>query len=205
MKRVALLVVLMLIMSATASQAYLELVSNGGSMGWYREITTVPGQVYIIDAIWQGSGTNNWCELLLFNDDGRAIYDQLDAPSQGSIVAKVDGWGMNGGMPFGWGSIENYLFSGGSTQRVATGTKMYIGLKNGASGGTSVCRFDNMFMDPEHSFNLAASEAGWVRWNSPWGSISTMEWNVVVPEPTSIIALVTGLAGFGGLALRRRR
>jgi hypothetical protein len=130
-----------------------RLACGGGSFGWVQAITTVPGKTYTITADWQGSGSNNWVEVLFFNDDGRAIYDQLDAPLNSSILTKVDGWGMNGGMPFGPAPAMNgsYWFASGPNTNtiLATGTTMYVGIKTGASGGSTDAIFDNVVVTPE--------------------------------------------------------
>ena len=129
------------------------LQTTNGSFGWYQAITTVPGQQYTITATFQGEGALNWVECLFFNDDGRAIYDQLDAPHDSSIIGKVDGWGMNGGMPFGPDPITSDYYPNGLKTNVitATGTTMYVGLKTGASGvnATTTATFDDVSVTPE--------------------------------------------------------
>jgi hypothetical protein len=37
------------------------------------------------------------------------------------------------------------------------------------------------------------------------GRYETVMWHLVVPEPSSILALLTGLAGIGAVARRKRR
>jgi hypothetical protein len=127
------------------------LQTGTGSFGWYQAITTVPGQQYTITADFSGAGDLNWTEVLFFNDDGRPIYDQLDAPLNSSVIAKVDGWGMNGGMPFGPGPITNYYYPAGPNTNVitATGTTMYVGLKTGSAGQGTYAEFDNVMVTPE--------------------------------------------------------
>jgi len=144
-----------------------RLKTGNGSFGWYQAIPTTPGQAYTINCIWKAvNGGGTWNEVLFFNDDGRPIYDQLDAPLNSSILAKVDGWGMNPPQSFDWTSPfsgSQWFPNGPKTNTiVATGTKMYIGLKAGASGGVTELWFDDV---------------------------------TVVPEPASILALVAGFGG----------
>jgi hypothetical protein len=136
-----------------ASAGVGNLQTSGGSFGWWQAITTVPGESYTITADWRGAGSSNWSEILFFNDDGRSMLDQLDAPHNSSIITKVDGWGMNGGMPFGWAPATNGAYwypSGPNTNTVvATGTTMFVGLKTGASGGSTYYDVDNVVVTPE--------------------------------------------------------
>jgi len=134
-----------------ASTGVGTLQTNTGSFGWYQALTTVPGQQYTITADFSGAGDLNWVECLFFNDDGRSMLDQLDAPLNSSIIAKVDGWGMNGGMPFGPGSITSYYYPSGLKTNVitATGTTMYVGLKTGSGGLGTNATFDNVIVTPE--------------------------------------------------------
>lgn len=129
----------------------LTLQTSTGSFGWYQAIATTPGVAYTITANWQGNGDLNWCEVLLFNDDGRTVYDQLDAPLDSSIISKVDGWGLNGGMPFGPGPITNYYFPNGPLTNtvVATGTTMFLGLKTGSVGAGTAVQFTDIVLVPE--------------------------------------------------------
>ncbi len=156
----------------------LMLSTANGSFGVAQTIATVPGTLYKIDATWTGDGGNNWIEILFVNDDGRSLYDQMDAPANASIVCKVDGWGMNGGMPINGGAPVDamngaYWFPNGPLTNyvVATGTSMIVGLKTGTVGPGTVAMFDDVVVTP-------------------------------VPEPASILAL---FAGFGGLLIRRKR
>lgn len=128
----------------------LILQTSSGSFGWYQAIAVTPGAPYTITANWQGNGANNWCEVLLFNDDGRPVYDQLDAPLNSSIISKVDGWGMNGGMPFA-GPITNFYFPSGPLTNtvVATGNLMFLGLKTGSGGGGTAVQFMDVVLVPE--------------------------------------------------------
>jgi hypothetical protein len=127
------------------------LQTTTGSFGWYQAITTVPGRQYTITAQFSGNGDLNWVECLFFNDDGRAIYAQLDAPLDSSIIAKVDGWGLNGGMPFDPISITEKYFPSGPLSNVitATGTTMYVGLKAGSGGSGTYATFDDVTVTPE--------------------------------------------------------
>lgn len=130
------------------------LKTDTGSFGWYQAIPTVPGEPYTITANWIGTGTWNWVEVLFFNDDGREVYLQLDSPLDSSVIAKVDGWGMNGGMPFD-GAITAYYYPNGPGTNVitATGTTMYVGLKAGATNtdtpGSVQVAFDDVVVTPE--------------------------------------------------------
>lgn len=131
--------------------ANLTLITESGSFGWYQAIPVTPGAPYTVTANWQGNGVNNWCEVLFFNDDGRTPYNQLDAPLDSSIISKVDGWGMNGGMPFGPGPITNYYYPNGPKTNtvIATGNLMYLGLKTGSGGGGTAVQFMDIVVVPE--------------------------------------------------------
>ena len=149
-----------------------------GSFGWAQTITTVPGTLYTINAMWTGDGGNNWIEILFLNDDGRSLYAQMDAPLNSSIICKVDGWGMNGGNPINGGMPVNamngaYWYPAGPKTNtiMATGTTMIVGLKTGTVGPGTAAWFDDVSV-------------------------------TAVPEPASILALVAGL---GGLVIRRKR
>lgn len=155
----------------------LRLSGSNGSFGVWQAITTVPGQAYTITVNWKGNPgqTGFWNEVLFFNDDGRAILDQLDGPLNSSVLSKVDGWGMNPPTSWDWQSAfsgTQWYPSGPQTNTiVATGTTMYVGLKAGASQGWTDVQFDGV---------------------------------TVVPEPGSLLALAGGLVSMAGM-LRRRR
>ncbi len=155
----------------------LRLSGSAGSFGVWQAITTVPGEAYTITAAWKGNEgqTGFWNEILFFNDDGRAILDQLDAPHNSSILSRVDGWGMNPPESWDWQCAfcgAQWYPSGPWTNTiVATGTTMYVGLKTGAREGWADVQFDHV---------------------------------TVVPEPGSLLALAGSLASMAGL-LRRRR
>ena len=155
----------------------LRLSGSNGSFGVWQAITTVPGQAYTITVNWKGNlgQTAFWNEVLFFNDDGRAILDQLDGPLNSSVLSKVDGWGMNPPTSWDWQCAfcgTQWFPSGPQTNTiVATGTTMYVGLKTGASQGWADVQFDDV---------------------------------TVVPEPGSLLALAGGLATMAGM-LRRRR
>ncbi len=210
MRRIGILLIVLLAISAAAAHGHGRLIGGQGSFGWYQAISTTPGVPYHISALWEGTGNQNWCEVLFFTDDGRALYDQFDAPANSSIISKVDGWGMNGGMPFA-GPIDNFYFPSGlhTSLITATGTTMYVVLKTGSVGtGTDVTFHDVAVSGtPEGDDNLIINgdfqdgENGWTRWESPWGGDPRI-WTTV-PEPGSVLALLCGLAG--ALGLRRRR
>lgn len=127
-----------------------KLVTSNSSFGWYQAITVVPGNSYTITADWKGTNIG-WIEVLFFNDDGRSVYDQLDAPLAGSLIAKRDAGGLGGGPNFGWQSILNSQQNPNTI--VATGTTMYVGLKVGAvpgyGGPDATGLFDNIVVTPE--------------------------------------------------------
>lgn len=153
----------------------LILITDSGSFGWYQPIAVNPGDVLTVTGSWQGNGAANWCEVLLFNDDGRSILDQLDGgPLDSSIISKVDDWGMNGGMPFGGDITDFYYPDGLGTNSVtATGNLMFLALKTGSGGGGTAVQFSDIEV--------------------------TL---VPVPEPGTMMVLAAGL---GGLLIRRRR
>lgn len=160
-----------------ASAGYLRLNSSNASFGVWQAIPTVPGTPYTITVDWMANQgqASFWNEVLFFNDDGRAILDQLDGPLNSSILAKVDGWGMNPPTSWPWKSPfdgTQWFPSGPQTNTiVATGTTMYVGLKAGAGGGWVDLNFDNV---------------------------------KVVPEPSSLLALAGGLATVAGMIRRKR-
>ncbi len=157
--------------------AALHLTGSESSFGVYQSFDTIPGQPYTISGVWMvPNGNLHWAEVMLFNDDGRDPYDQMDAPLDSSILLKVDGWGMNGQTFSSWENFDagNRWYSGGpfSTTVIATGTKMYVNLKAGTAVGNGVhAYFDNV-------------------------SVTT------VPEPCTMLALAAGL---GALVVRRRK
>jgi hypothetical protein len=134
----------------------LHLQTNNSSFGVYQAISTVPGQAYTITADWSGVGSLHWVELQFVNDDGRAVYDQLDAPVNASIISKIDGWGMNGGIAGGGpgvlepAAVAKFWYPSGllTNTVVATGTTMYVSLKAGAASSVDAW-FDNVSVTPE--------------------------------------------------------
>lgn len=133
-------------------------ITGQGSRGYVQPIATTPGQDYTITADWAANGQLHWGEVLFFNDDGRAIYDQLDQPNNSSVIVKVDGWGMNGGATVGFPSLVpamsgDYWYPAGIfTNTVkATGNLMWVSLKGGASdqGGAIQYFADNVVVTPE--------------------------------------------------------
>lgn len=134
----------------------LHLNAIGTSMGVAQEIATVPGKAYTITADWSGAGSLHWVELLLVNDDGRSLYDQMDAPANASVISKIDGWGMNGGVAGGGpgqlepAAVAKFWYPSGPLTNtiIATGTKMIVGLKAGAADSSNAW-FDNVVVTPE--------------------------------------------------------
>jgi hypothetical protein len=141
----------------------------------------VPGVKYQIDVCWQGNSQSAfWNEVLFFNDDGRVMEEQLNGPLDPYILSKVDGWGLN--PPAVWDCKSPFdgsqWFPGGPHTNVitATGTTMFVGLKAGTVGG-----FDGaveLFFD-----NVSVTR---------------------VPEPGSLLALVSGIGALG-FVIRRRK
>ncbi len=153
----------------------LHLSTANGSFGVYQAITTTPGLQYTISAKWRGNNGNLfWNEFQFFNDDGRPVYYQVDAPLNSSILAKVDGWGMNPPAVWAWKDTldgTQWFPSGLQTATItASGTTMYVCLKAGAAGGAAEVWFDSLSV-------------------------------VAVPEPGSLLLLGGGLAW---LILRRK-
>ena len=117
-----------------------KLVLDNGSFGWYQFITVIPDEDYTIVGCWKGINVG-WAEIIFANDDGRAVYDQLDAPT--NIACKRDG-----GATFDWEDIQLSQLDG--TTIHTTGTQVLVGLKLGQSGGgTSTAWFDNIDAVPE--------------------------------------------------------
>lgn len=158
---------------ASAGDGFLQTAS--GSFGWYQAITVVPGVKYVIDCVWEGSGSSAWSEVLLFNDNGDIMLNQLDQNpvENGRVIAKYDSWGL-GSYPFGpitLSAMPAGQLLIGTREVVATGTTMFVGLKCGSGGGGVATAFDNVTV-------------------------------FAVPEPASMLAL---LGGLGGLLIRRKR
>lgn len=158
----------------------LKLDATNGSFGIYQEINSVAGQEYTINGMFSGTGQLDWVEVLMFNDDGRTINKQADEePLASSIIAKVDGWGQNGGPNFGWSSItDKYATAGLHTNTItATGSKIYVVLKGGTSNSNGPgCNVKAYFDD----FTVTTT-----------------------PEPSSLLALASGIGALG-FGLRRK-
>jgi hypothetical protein len=119
---------------------------TGGSFGWYQAVTVTSGTSYTVTADWRANNIG-WIELMFFNDDGRAIYDQMDAPGATSIIAKRDGYGNFPPNTFGWEPATNALLNPNTV--TATGTTMYVVLKMGGFNGGQWAEFDNVSVTPE--------------------------------------------------------
>jgi hypothetical protein len=133
-------------------------ITGTGSRGLLQAIPTVPGNSYTITADWAVTGNLHWGEILFFNDDGRAMMTQLDGSGmvQGSIITKVDGWGMNGQTTPGFPALvpamtEAYWFPGGNFTNtvVATGDHMIVSIKAGTAEGNVDYWADNIVVTPE--------------------------------------------------------
>lgn len=156
----------------------LHLGSTNKSFGVAQAFTTVPGQPYTLSGFWNApKGTLNWVEVLFFNDDGRPLYDQCDSPANSSIILKVDGWGMNGGQTNGWESFD-------------AGLRWF---PSGPMSLTKVATGNTMYV-------VLKSGASSGSVNSYFDAVNIS----TVPEPGSMLALFAGLAGFGGMIIRRK-
>lgn len=159
----------------------LQLSAANSSFGVYQAIATVPGVKYQIDVSWLGNNQSAfWNEVLLFNDDGRDMETQLNGPLDPYVLSKVDGWGMNPPAIFGWKSPfdGNQWYPAGLHTNVitATGTTMFVGLKAGTVANSNGAV--DLFFD-----NVSVT---------------------AIPEPSSLLALVSGIGALG-FVIRRRK
>ena len=126
-----------------------------GSSAQYQLLTgLIPGEAYHIEAeLVAGDGDLNWIEVLFMPDDGRSMADQLDSgPLNSAIISKVDGWGMNGGMPSGpHADLAAWYYPSGPNTKdiVSTGTVMIVAVKTGSGGAGTYAAFDNIVVTPE--------------------------------------------------------
>ena len=101
-----------------APAGHLQINGGQASFGWVQGIEVVPGTSYTLTADWTGSNVQ-WCEVLFFNDDGRGVYDQLDAPVGGAIIAKHSD---TSNPTFGWQPITTAPYQLAPNTIVATGS-----------------------------------------------------------------------------------
>mgnify|MGYP003573596102 FL=1 len=131
------------------------MVATGGtgSSAMYQYITVIPGEDVTIDATVSADGDLNWVEVLLMNDSGASIGDQLDsAPLDSSIISKVDGWGLNGGMPMATQTdLAAWFYPSGLNSKTvaASGSTMIVAIKTGSGGAGTYATYDDIVVTPE--------------------------------------------------------
>lgn len=186
---------LMITTDGTPAPAIRARINAGsGSFGWFQRIQAAPSSSYTLSADWKGNIglVGSWAEVMFFRIDPTLtdadIVARIDAGAAGDIAFKKDSWGQNlpssAGGVWDWQSAALSPATGGNGGAVNTNlskTQLVVALKYG------------------HSQDFGA-----VTGNVRWDNIA-VNGPAPVPEPSTLIALATGLTGIGGLALRRRR
>ena len=121
---------------------------DAGSQAWYQTFASIPGETYTISGTWWGSNVG-WGEVMMFNDSGASVTDQIDAAvAPGSIIYKRDGGDTWSPSPFA--TTPPHAGASDNPNVLCTGTVMYVALKVGQSGGgMSDINFDNVIVTPE--------------------------------------------------------
>lgn len=160
-------------------------IAGSASFGVYQQVAVTPGQLYQLDGSWKGSaGTNNWFEIILI--DGAFSLDAADS-SPGVFQNVVTGFDSSSdfGYPapyfFGWKKFSE-MYNQEVSQSITNGTRM-------ASGSIMTV-----------VLKLGSNNRNY----KPYACFDDISL-VAVPEPASLAALVTGLAGMSGIAARVRK
>lgn len=164
-------------------RARLQINNGEGSFGIYQVVSVAPGLAQNFETWVRATSNNvNWAEVLLYN---YKVTDTNDIDS-GTIskpycIWKRDSWGGYSGVPGGYLPTVATVPGPGDSWEQVTGSVtsptgfVTIAYKWGRSGGGFS---GSMYVD---AVTLTP-----------------------VPEPSSLLALFTGLAGLAGLVLRKR-
>lgn len=172
-----------------------RLNAGAASFGWFQKVQGAAASSYTISADWFGNFANTnsgcWAEVMFFRVNPTTITDadiitRINTGAATDIAFKKDAWGQNlaaSAYTWAWESAGLSKATGGNNGVVNTNnsaTMLVVALKFGHS-----------------------QDFGPITGNVRWDNIA-VNGPAPVPEPSSILAIFTGLTGIAGIVLRRR-